>query len=57
MPVQHVDPKILELERQVQFLKEQVIRLSKMCEYLDRERIRSKNDIGQIVQEVRARRG
>jgi len=52
-----VDPKILELERQIQFLKEQVIRLSKMCEYLDRERVRSKNDIGQIVQEVRARRG
>jgi hypothetical protein len=52
-----VDPKILELERQIQFLKEQVIRLSRMCEYLDRERVRSKNDIGQIVQEVRSRRG
>jgi hypothetical protein len=56
MPVQHVDPKILELERQILFLKEQVIRLSRQVEYLDRERVRSKNDIGQIVQEVRSRR-
>ena len=51
-----VDPKILELERQIQFLKEQVICLSRQCEYLDRERVRSKNEINQIVHEVRARR-
>ena len=51
-----VDPKILELERQIQFLKEQVIRLSNRVEYLDRERARSKSEISQIVQEVRSRR-
>jgi hypothetical protein len=55
--MRQVDPKILELERQIQFLREQVIRLSRLCEYLDRERVRSKNEINQIVHEVRARRG
>lgn len=51
------DPKLLELERQVESLKNQVSRLSKLVEYLDRERARAKSEINQVIQEVRARRG
>jgi prefoldin subunit 5 len=50
-----VDPKIVELERQVKFLMEQVQHLSRQLSYLDRERVRTKNDIGQVANELRAR--
>jgi hypothetical protein len=51
-----VDPKILELEKTVKFLEEQVGRLLTQVQYLDRERIRAKNEISQVMNEVRARR-
>jgi prefoldin subunit 5 len=51
-----VDPKIVALEQQVRQLQEQVQRLTHQLAYLDRERIRSKNDINQVANEVRTRR-
>lgn len=51
-----VDPKVLELEKQVKFLQEQVGRLLTQVQYLDRERIRAKSELSQVVNEVRARR-
>jgi len=51
-----VDPKVLELEKQVKLLQEQLGRLLTQVQYLDRERIRAKNEISQVMNEVRARR-
>ena len=51
-----VDPKIVALEQQVRQLQEQVQRLTQQLSYLDRERIRSKNEISQVANEVRIRR-
>ncbi len=50
------DSKILELEKQVRFLMEQVRLLSSHVQYLDRERVRTKNEINQVINEVRTRR-
>jgi len=50
------DPKILELERQITFLMEQVRQLSNQVQYLDRERVRTKNEINHVMNEVRTRR-
>jgi flagellar biosynthesis/type III secretory pathway chaperone len=51
-----IDPKIVALEQQVRQLQEQVQRLTQQLSYLDRERIRSKNEISQVANEVRTRR-
>jgi peptidoglycan hydrolase CwlO-like protein len=51
-----LDPKVLELQQQVKLLQEQVGRLLTQVQYLDRERIRAKNEIGQVMNEVRSRR-
>ena len=51
-----IDPKILELEKQVKFLQEQVGRLLTQVQYLDRERVRTKSELSQVMNEVRARR-
>ena len=51
-----VDPKVQALEQQVKLLQEQVGRLLTQVQYLDRERIRAKNEISQVMNEVRARR-
>jgi prefoldin subunit 5 len=51
-----VDPKIIALEQQVRQLQEQVQRLTQQLSYLDRERVRSKNEINQVANEVRTRR-
>jgi peptidoglycan hydrolase CwlO-like protein len=51
-----VDPKVLELQQQVKLLQEQIGRLLTQVQYLDRERIRAKNEIGQVMNEVRSRR-
>ena len=52
MPVQHVDPKILELERKVQFLENLVKQLASRVDYMDRERIRTKNSLNTLSHEV-----
>ena len=56
MTMLNKDTQILELERQVKFLMEQVRQLSNQVQYLDRERIRAKHEISQVMNEVRARR-
>lgn len=53
----HPDLKIQALERQVNLLKEQVQRMTLQLAYLDRERVRTKNEISQVISEVRSRRG
>lgn len=50
------DLKIQQLERQILALMEQVRQLSATVQYLDRERVRTKNEISQVIYEVRSRR-
>lgn len=51
-----VDPKTLELEKQVKFLQEQVGRLLTQVQYLERERVRAKSELSQVASELRAKR-
>ena len=56
MPVQHVDPKILELEKKLRFLEGVVQQLSQRIDYLDRERIRAKNELSTLGSQIQSRR-
>jgi hypothetical protein len=48
-----VDPKILELERKVQFLENLVKQLASRVDYMDRERIRTKNSLNTLSNEIK----
>ena len=48
--------KITQLEKQVNLLQEQVRLLTDRIQYLDRERVRAKNEIHQVMNEVKAKR-
>jgi hypothetical protein len=50
------DLKVLEMERQLRMLQEQVRQLSTHVQFLDRERARTKSELSQVIQEVRTRR-
>lgn len=50
------EQEVIELKRQLAHLQEQVQRLLTQVRYLDRERIRAKNEINQVLSEVRSRR-
>jgi len=50
------DDKILQLETKLRFLENQVQHLIQQCMYLDRERIRTKNELNTLAHEVKTRR-
>jgi hypothetical protein len=47
-----VDPKIIELERKVLFLENLVKQLASRLDYLDRERVRTKNSLNTLSHEI-----
>jgi len=47
------DPKIVELERKVLFLENLVKQMSARLDYIDRERIRTKNSLNTLSSEVK----
>jgi len=47
------DPKIAELERKVVFLENLVKQLACRIDYMDRERIRTKNSLNTLSNEVK----
>jgi hypothetical protein len=47
-----VDPKVLELERKVLFLENLVKQLASRIDYIDRERVRTKNSLNTLSHEV-----
>jgi hypothetical protein len=49
------DPKIAELERKVVFLENLVKQLAGRVDYMDRERIRTKNSLNTLSNEVKKR--
>ena len=51
-----VDPKILELEKKLRFLENVVQQLSQRVDYLDRERIRAKNELSSLGSQIQSRR-
>jgi hypothetical protein len=50
-----VDPKVLELERKVLFLENLVKQLASRIDYMDRERVRTKNSLNTLSNEVKKR--
>ena len=47
------DPKIAELERKILFLENLVKQMSARLDYLDRERVRTKNSINTLSSEIK----
>jgi hypothetical protein len=47
------DPKIVELERKVLFLENLVKQMSARLDYIDRERIRTKNSLNTLSSEIK----
>jgi len=54
--MENKDPKIAELERKVVFLENLVKQLATRIDYMDRERIRTKNSVNQLTNEMKAKR-
>ena len=46
------DPKIAELERKIIFLENLVKQMSARLDYIDRERVRTKNSLNTLTHEV-----
>ena len=47
------DPKIAELERKILFLENLVKQMSVRLDYIDRERVRTKNSLNTLSSEIK----